>query len=112
MHPAEARANVGGHRRLGVYTHNRIAPSDINVAVENKRDGLGTERFVKHAVIGPDFLDRGLFAAGQHSDLLSRPGDAAGELAAQATEVMKILVRRVVRTTDPLYGKTQRREVP
>src|SRR4051812_9292779 len=112
MHPAEARANIGGHRGLVVYPDNGVSATYINVAIENKRDGLRTERFVKHAVIGPDFLDRGLLAAGQHSDLLSRPGDAAGELAAQAAEVMKILVRRIVRTTDPLYGETQRRKVP
>ena len=72
-----------------VGSDDHVAAADVDVVLEHERDGLRAEGLLERAVVGPDFLHRAVEAAGQDHDLLADPHDAAGDLAAEAAEIVQ-----------------------
>ena len=92
--------------------HDHVAAADVNVVLQAKGDGLRAERLGHRAAVGPDVLDGGFDAQGQHDDLLALAHDAAGNHAAQAAKIMQRFVGGVVGPVHPLHGKAEGGEVP
>ena len=112
VHPADARMQIGAHPRQIFQAHNHVAAADVNVVLETKGHRLRTKGLFERAVVGPDVLHGGFDADGQHGHGLAFARDAAGDLSAQAAEVVQPGVARIVRAIDPLHRKTQGAQVP
>ena len=112
IHPAHLSQQVVGHAWQGIESDDHVAATDVEVVGQLKRYALGAKGFVQFAVEGPNFLDGALEPTGQNHHALADANDAAGDLAAEAAEIMKLGVGGVVGAVDPLHGKSQALEVP
>ena len=87
------------------------AAADVDVVLEHEGDGLRAKRFVDHAVVSPDLFHGRHDAGGEREEFLAGAHDAAGDLAAEAAEIVERGVGRAVGAVDPLHGQAETREV-
>ena len=77
------------HAGQVIEADQHVTAAHVHVVLQHERDGLRAEGFLQRAVVGPDLLHRALHAAGQHHDFLADLHDAAGDLPAEAAEVVQ-----------------------
>ena len=112
VHPTNPRLQIRSHPGQVFKADNHVAPAYIDVMFQAQRDGLRAECLFNGALMSPDFLDAAAQAAGQHYYRLPFADQAAGDLAAQAPEVMQVLVCWIVRAVDPLHREAEGAHVP
>ena len=112
IHPANAGVQIRTASGQIIEAYDHVAAAHVNVVFQAERHRLRTKRLRHRVVVIPDVFDGGLEADGQHHNLLSLAHDAAGDLSAQAAEVVQRVVGRTIWAIDPLNGESQRAQIP
>ena len=113
VHPADLGAQVGAQRRADCRGPTIMSPRLTSMSCSSTRVmDCGQNASWQRAVVSPDFLHGADQAAGQHHDFLADAHDAAGDLAAEAAEIVQLRIGRIVRAVDPLDGQAEAVQVP
>ena len=103
VHPANLGLQFAAGAREMIEGDQHGAAADIDIVLEYERDGLRAKRFVDHAVVGPDLFHGRHDASGEREEFLTRAHNAAGDLAAEAAEIVERGIGRAVGAVDPLH---------
>ena len=101
----------GGSREI-FRIDDHVAAADVEIVLQDQCHRLRAEGLLERAVEGPDLFHRGAEAARQDGHLLPDLHDAAGDLSAEAAEVVENVIGGVIRAVHPLDRHPEIGEVP